>query len=528
MPPSPLLDTEGVLHVNLSSNGQPVGERVELRSVRVRRAVGRIPSAQLVLAQAGAALGEWPAADDEAFQPGALVRIAAGYGSGADEPLFEGVMVRLGLQVSGDNDARLVVECRHRAVAMTLAPRSAHYSGQPVSATIRGLLEAHALTAEVDEVVEAGGAVTQYQRTDWDFMRARAQAHGLLVIADDDRVRVQTPCTSAAAVLKVEHGIDLIDCQAEVDARSQQQTRLGLAPVHGRMRFQGSAAARVGTLIELAGLGARNSGKVFVAEVEHEITDGHWLTTAGFGLPPEWQPAHGHPITKPTATGPLPGLQIGVVTRLGDPAGEQRVQVRLPALLGAASTVWARTMQPQASSGFGAFLLPEVGDEVVVDFCHQDPSQPVVLGSLYSSSRPPPYAPEDANDIKALVTRCRHRLEFDENHRTITLTTPANNRVVLSDEGGSVTLSDQHGSRVELGASGVSIDTLRDLRVKAGGSIRIEAVGAMSITTQADLSCTGLNIACAAQVGFSGKGVASAELSAAGQTVVKGGLVLIN
>jgi hypothetical protein len=37
-----------------------------------------------------------------------------------------------------------------------------------------------------------------------------------------------------------------------------------------------------------------------------------------------------------------------------------------------------------------------------------------------------------------------------------------------------------------------------------------------------------LNVNCEAQVGFAGKGSATAELSAAGQTTVKGGMVMIN
>jgi uncharacterized protein involved in type VI secretion and phage assembly len=167
----------------------------------------------------------------------------------------------------------------------------------------------------------------------------------------------------------------------------------------------------------------------------------------------------------------------------------------------------------------------------VVAFFHHDPSQPVVLGSLYSSSRPPAFAldtPDPANDIKALVTRCRHRLEFDEKNRSITLTTPANNQLVLSDEGHMVALRDTSGNRIELGPAGISIDTPKDLTITAKGAVRIEAGGALSLATQADLRCSGLNVSCEAKVGFSGKGAASAELSAAGQTVVKGGMVLIN
>jgi phage protein D/phage gp45-like len=540
MPHSPLLDSEGALYVNVQSNGQAIDGRFGVRSVHVRRAVGGVPSARLVIDEVPAPdLGgaDWPAADAVDFQPGARITIAAAYGDGNARTLFDGIVARLGLQISGENDRRLVVDCRHPATALAAERRSVLHAGQGDSAVMRGLLQAHGLVAEVDEVTEvgdeggAGDALTQYHCTDWDFLLARARAHGLLVIADDDKVRVQAPQTSAGAVLKVEHGIDLIDFQAEVDARSALQTQAGLAPMRGRLRFQGSAEARAGAIIEVAGVGKRCNGKVFVAAVEHELADGNWLTTTEFGLPPDWQPRGRVDAVAPAATGRLPGLQIGTVTRVGDPDGQGRVQLRLPALQGEANTLWARPMQFHASNGFGAFFMPEVGDEVVVAFFHHDPSQPVVLGSLYSSSRPPAFAldtPDPANDIKALVTRCRHRLEFDEKNRSITLTTPANNQLVLSDEGHMVALRDTSGNRIELGPAGISIDTPKDLTITAKGAVRIEAGGALSLATQADLRCSGLNVSCEAKVGFSGKGAASAELSAAGQTVVKGGMVLIN
>lgn len=229
------------------------------------------------------------------------------------------------------------------------------------------------------------------------------------------------------------------------------------------------------------------------------------------------------------APAPAEGLQVGVVTQLGgDPAGEQRIRVGLPLLQGPNETVWARLLQGQASDGFGAFLLPEVGDEVVVAYFDNDPSNPVVLGSLYSSRHKPPHALEAQNDIKAWVTRCGHRLEFDDKDKRVTLSTPANNRVVLSDEGQSIVLQDQSGNKVELHRAGITIDTPGDLRLTARGAITLDAVGALTIDARADVKLAGLNVVCDAQVGFSAKGTASAELSAVGLTTVKGAMVMIN
>lgn len=519
MPHSPLRDSEGAVHLSIRSDGKPIADSIAVRSVQVHRGVNRVPTARLVIAEGDLGDGTWPAADGPAFQPGARISIAAGYGNAPAHALFEGVVAKLGLQINADQGSRVVVDCCHAAVRMTEGRKSAHHADVSDSALIRRIVQGQALDAEVDATGETIPALTQYDCSDWDFIVARAQANGLVVIADNDRIRVQAPHNAEAPVLRVEYGNDLIALQAEVDG------------LRGHMKFAGSAKAKVGSLIALAGVGARFSGEVFVAAVEHEVVEGDWVTTAEFGLPPQWKDdARG--AVAPAAANRLPaadGLHIGIVVRLdGDPAAEQRIQVRLPELQATQDTVWARVLQFHASSRFGAFFMPEVGDEVIVAFSHHDPSHPVVLGSLYSRRHPPPHALDPANDIKAMVTRCGHRLQFDEKHKAITVTTPADNQVVLSDTDRSIVLKDQNGNRVELHPGGIIIRTPKDLTIAADGAISIEALGSMSMGSKADLTCSGLNVRCDAQASFSGKGLASAELSAAGQTLVKGAIVLIN
>ncbi|MCX2863298.1 type VI secretion system tip protein VgrG [Paucibacter sp. PLA-PC-4] len=309
------------------------------------------------------------------------------------------------------------------------------------------------------------------------------------------------------------------------------QMKAALARVRGRMSFQGSALAKPATLIALAGVGARVNGPVFVSAVQHEIHDGEWLSEAEFGLDPDWHMQRPD-VMAPPAGGLLPGihdLQIGVVMKLdADPGGEQRIQVKLPVLQTATEGIWARLLQLHASSGFGAFFLPEVGDEVIVGFLSGDPSHPVVLGSLYSSSRNPPYELAAENDTKALVTRCKHRLVFDEKDKIITLTTPANNQIVLDDKNKSILIKDQNGNSIKLSSEGIALDSPKDIKLTAKGGITLDAVNAIELTSKADIKAAGLNISCEAQVGITAKGAATAELSASGQTTVKGAMVMIN
>lgn len=595
MADSPLKNSEGVVRLTIKSNGNAL-DALGVISVEIKRAVNTVPSARIVVQDGDMTSGTWPASDGADLAPGAAISISAGYGD-AEETVFSGIVVKVGVRVAGNNDSRLIVECRDKAVRMTLGRHNVNYVDKTDSDVISQLLGNHGLGSDVTATTATHKALLQYGCTDWDFMIARAESNGLLVTVVDGDVAVKAPDTAAEPVLAIQYGTDLIDFHGEMDARVQLQSvtalawdpasqavvqgsactpealnaqgnldgatlakvaapdssklpvasvldaatlgtwgkahqlKAGLARIRGRLRFQGSAKALPGKQISLKGLGERYDGTLFVAAIEHEITDGNWLTEVEFGMAPGWFTERSD-VASPVAGGWLPamhGLHIGKVLKLdADPAGEHRVQIELPLLQADTPGVWARLMQFHASSGFGAMFVPEIGDEVVVAFLGDDPTAPVVIGSLYSSQRQPPYALEAENKTKAVVTRCMARIEVNDEDKVITITTPGKNTVVLSDKDKMIKVTDQSSNEIKLSTDGISISSPKDITISAKGGIKIDAVSAISIQSQADVSAQGLNVSCKANVGFSAEGSATAQLSASGQTVVKGALVMIN
>ena len=64
--------------------------------------------------------------------------------------------------------------------------------------------------------------------------------------------------------------------------------------------------------------------------------------------------------------------------------------------------------------------------------------------------------------------------------------------------------------------------------LKAKGNITMDATMKLSGTAKQDVSLEGMNVTVKAQTHATVKGNASAELSASGQTIVKGAMVMIN
>src|SRR5690606_4786923 len=99
-------------------------------------------------------------------------------------------------------------------------------------------------------------------------------------------------------------------------------------------------------------------------------------------------------MTKPTpnldrATPGMGGRYFGVYTGAvrdnQDPLGQGRVAVTVASVEGklAREQVWARVAVAFAGSERGMWMLPDVGDEVLVAFEAGDPGRPIVVGSLW-------------------------------------------------------------------------------------------------------------------------------------------------
>lgn len=313
---------------------------------------------------------------------------------------------------------------------------------------------------------------------------------------------------------------------------SSSLLRMRLSALKGKVTFPGNSSVMPGDIIELEGVGDRYNGKAFVSSVSHNLDNGEWVTSVRFGL--ENKPVSELPnFSYSPAAGQLPsihGLQVAVVKQLSeDPAFEFRILVTLAGIAEADVSLWARMSNFYATSTSGSFFLPEVGDEVVLGFLENNPLSPVILGSLYSKKNAAELTPADNNNyIKGITTKSKLKISFDDEKKITKISTPGGNTFTLDDDKKTVDITDQNNNSIKMTSSGIEIKSAKDITLKATGKIILDATAAISISSKADVAVEGLNVNNTAKVGFVAKGNASAEISASGQTVVKGAIVMIN
>ncbi|OPY69811.1 MAG: Phage-related baseplate assembly protein [Syntrophorhabdaceae bacterium PtaU1.Bin034] len=559
-------------------NGTAIPAECHVASVVVTRVVNRIPFARITLLDGDASQEDFPLSTGDLFVPGKEVEIQAGYHS-HDETIFKGIITRHAIRVRQGGGSILTVECRNKAVKLTVGRKNACFRDKKDSDVFGDIVGHYSLSADAAATDVTHKELVQYGSTDWDFMVSRAEANGMVIIAGDDKIAIDKPQFSSKPVLTLLYGATLLELDAEMDARTQyssvkghswdyakqemieeagaargvqtpgnvsnsdlagviglsdyilqhpgsigsnelkawaasQAMKSSIAKVQGRAKFIGFAGVKPGDMLELKGVGDRFNGKAWVSGVRHELGPGVWTTDAQFGLSPQWF-FEEHETEMAPASGLLPGvhgLQTGVVASLEDPDGEDRVRVKLPMIASDSDGVWSRVASLDAGNKRGAFFRPEVSDEVVIGFLNDDPRNPVILGMLNSSKLPAPITASNDNHEKGFVTRSEMKVIFNDDKKSITIQTPKGKSIVIDDNSGSIILKDENNNKIELGASGITLESGKDVIIKATGDLKME----------------GVNIEMKASAGLKAEGSGNLELKTSGTAVLKGSMVQIN
>lgn len=123
---------------------------------------------------------------------------------------------------------------------------------------------------------------------------------------------------------------------------------------------------------------------------------------------------------------PFCEAQSATVVDNHDPKDLGRVRARFKWQQG--MTPWMRVVSPHGGGSKGMYMVPEKGEEIVVDFEGGNPELPFVLGTTYNGEGKSGFG-SASNDMKAIRTR-------------------SGISILLNDGDGSVTVSDRAGNRI--------------------------------------------------------------------------------
>lgn len=346
--------------------------------------------------------------------------------------------------------------------------------------------------------------------------------------------------------------VDLpVNSQSEADSIAQSAIdKRETGFIEGDGLCAGSPIIAAGKTVEVKGVGDRFSGKYNVTSATHTFTPAEGYTTqfkSGGTASDAIVDILG--AGKSVQSNKINFIVLGIVTDNQDPDNLGRIKVKYPWLSDDETSYWVRVAAPMGGNNRGFMYLPEIDDEVLIAFEHGDIHFPYMLGGLWNGVDKPPLTNDKAVEggkvrHRIIQTRYGHVFDFDDNG-CITLTTKGGQYLFESDaQMGGVQLKSKSGHTVIIQETkGIKVATqgghkvvLNDegqtisMKHSGGSSITMESSGDIIITAQANLHL--IANAAAHMSGMSGVTIeSSAGASIAGQAgtwVTSSGIVTVN
>lgn len=558
--------------------GEAVAREHQLLAVYVTKSVNKISAARLIYLDGAASAGDFPLSNAGTFVPGAEIEILAGPGR-APVSLFQGVVVRQGLKVREQSAPQLAVECRHRAVKMTGARKSAYFFDQTDGDIIGALLEKGGIEGDVENMPLSHKQLVQYFATDWDFLLLRAEANGKWVFTNDDKVTVKSPQFGGEAVCMLQFGATLLDLDIEMDARSQYETvksvtwdpsqqaplekeaadpgpvapgnlssadlaaAAGSSPllqngalteeeaqawadahwlkskvskISGRAKCEGIGIVNPGEMVALSGIGERYTGKVFVTGVRHDYDLVQgWKTHLQFGRVEKWL-AEETDISLPRAGALLPAVHgLQIGVVVSNEDPEGEDRVRVRMPL----------IDNQEEGTWARVAVPDAGNERGF-FFRPEVGDEAILGFLNDDPR------------QAVILGMLHSSAkpaplqgSDQNHEKV-YQSRSKMKLFFNDEkkimhfetpaGNKITLTEEDKALRLEDQNGNKIEMTSD-------GIKIESIKAIELKAATEVKMeSGTSFGAKAGTELKLEGAAGAELSSTAATKVKGSVLQLN
>ncbi|MGG6231127.1 type VI secretion system Vgr family protein [Tenacibaculum sp. SDUM215027] len=179
--------------------------------------------------------------------------------------------------------------------------------------------------------------------------------------------------------------------------------------------------------------------------------------------------------------------QVAKVVSNKDPESKGRVQVQFywQEAIGA-KTDFIRVMTPDAGSSDltktnrGFVFIPEVGDQVMIGFEHNDPNRPFVMGSMFTGKNGA--GGDNKNVRKSIITRSGHTIELDDTEKAESITITDKNKNIIFIDTAKNSIDITANETLNLNCKNMNINVAENMNTIVGSNIS-ETAGQNIITS---------------------------------------------
>ncbi|HWZ03321.1 MAG TPA: hypothetical protein VNX40_06880, partial [Mucilaginibacter sp.] len=163
---SPVTEKTDLVSFAIMVNGKEINGAYQVFSIFVENAVNRIPAARIHILDGTPSGEDFPISDSDDFIPGNSITINTGYHSN-NSTIFSGIIIKQSLKITQRGGSMLIVECRDKAIKMTVGRKNAVFVGKTDSDAISEVISGYGLDKSVEATTPQLPEIIQFYASDW-------------------------------------------------------------------------------------------------------------------------------------------------------------------------------------------------------------------------------------------------------------------------------------------------------------------------------------------------------------------------
>jgi len=212
--------------------------------------------------------------------------------------------------------------------------------------------------------------------------------------------------------------------------------------------------------------GLEEFGEFLIISVQHYVDGGGDYHNSFVAIPKEV----GVPPVSTAVEMPSVDAEPAKVTDNDDPEGLGRIRVQFYWQAGKEKSPWIRYVSSSAGSSGGFFVIPEIGDEVMINYENAHPDKPFAIGAMYTKEGAPAGSWKDAeNNIKSIRTKSGNEIILQDSGGTEEikiLNKGGENSIILTmSEGGAISI--KTGNQINITGKNISVNAEEEFSVNA-------------------------------------------------------------
>ena len=182
----------------------------------------------------------------------------------------------------------------------------------------------------------------------------------------------------------------------------------------------------------------------------------------------------------------------GIVENNRDPEKLGRIRVQFPLFGDTTVSDWAPVIRPYSGKDMGFWALPDVGEFVACTFINDNPSYPIIMGTLYHPNAKPPVEDQSENNLKTIQTKEGSEILLDDTDgkERLAVSLKAGKMKLVLDKKTGIVITNDLGDinikcrKLTVEAMDTEMDMKKTFLYSADGGINMDAKASLGLNAR--------------------------------------------